>query len=280
MIIGYITSRDEKDLTSDDRLAFPFLEAEGHSVVPVIWDETTSFHHVDILIFRSCWDYHRKRHEFLKWCQNLQAQKIPVLNPIDVVLWNMHKKYLLELDVKIPHTHLLNQNSDFKESYLSEFNNKLVIKPAVSLNGHDTHLVSLENKAEIRSLTESLLQGGDVLLQEYLPEIESSGEQSYLFFNGEFSHALRKVPKSGEFRIHVEYGGSRTAFTPTDHQLKQASHMQQKVKTNLLYARIDVVERDGELLMMEYEAIDPFLYLGYGKNAPEHFAKALISRLP
>ena len=46
-----------------------------------------------------------------------------------------------------------------------------------------------------------------MLVQPWLKDIVNSGEYSLMFFGGEFSHAVSKVPRSGEFRVQPEYGG-------------------------------------------------------------------------
>jgi hypothetical protein len=40
-----------------------------------------------------------------------------------------------------------------------------------------------------------------VLVQPFLPEIQSTGELSLLFFDGTFSHAVCKRPKAGDYRV-------------------------------------------------------------------------------
>ena len=54
------------------------------------------------------------------------------------------------------------------------------------------------------------LAAGDVLVQEFLPEI-AEGELSMVYFDGVFSHAIRKRPPEGEFRSNSRYGPTRAA---------------------------------------------------------------------
>jgi glutathione synthase/RimK-type ligase-like ATP-grasp enzyme len=49
-----------------------------------------------------------------------------------------------------------------------------------------------------------------VLVQEFLPGI-AHGELAGVFFDGAFSHGLRRVPLAGEFRINSQYGGTMEA---------------------------------------------------------------------
>ena len=45
------------------------------------------------------------------------------------------------------------------------------------------------------------------IFQEFIPEILTNGEYSLIYFDGFFSHAVRKFNTSGDFRIQGVYGG-------------------------------------------------------------------------
>jgi hypothetical protein len=47
------------------------------------------------------------------------------------------------------------------------------------------------------------------------------------------------------------------------------------VPGNPLYARVDGVERDGHLVLMELELIEPHLFLGWDARAAAQLARAL-----
>ncbi len=44
----------------------------------------------------------------------------------------------------------------------------------------------------------------------------------------------------------------------------------------LAYARVDGVEEDGRLLLMEFELIEPYLFLGERAGAAERFVESVI----
>jgi hypothetical protein len=46
-----------------------------------------------------------------------------------------------------------------------------------------------------------------------------------------------------------------------------------------LYCRIDAVEKDGRLVLMELELIEPELFLGLADGAAARFAEAIMHRL-
>ena len=116
-----------------------------------------------------------------------------------------------------------------------------------------------------------------MLVQPYMPSIETEGETSLLYFGGRFSHAVNKRPVAGEFRIQEEFGGlySPVPAPPAD-AVALAEEVLAAVGEPLLYARIDMVpDADGRWLLMEAELIEPDFYLGVDPGKGAGFALAL-----
>ena len=90
-------------------------------------------------------------------------------------------------------------------------------------------------------------------------------ETSLIFFNGRFSHAVRKNAKDGEFRIHWEHGGTQVTTTPSRELVAQAESILKMVNETLLFARIDLIERAQGPLLVEFEMYE----LGLNPNDPE-----------
>jgi glutathione synthase/RimK-type ligase-like ATP-grasp enzyme len=122
-----------------------------------------------------------------------------------------------------------------------------------------------------------MLEQGDALVQAFAPEIERSGEWSFVFFGGAFSHAVLKRPAPGDFRVQTELGGSAVPLDPPPALLDQAATVMGKVQGRWLYARVDGIERDGRLVVLELEMIEPFLFLGQDPQAPARFADAILA---
>ena len=119
------------------------------------------------------------------------------------------------------------------------------------------------------------------MLQPYLPQIASDGEYSFLFIDGQFSHALRKRPAAGDYRVQSLYGGTEEAFSPENSDLSAAQAVVDAVPYETpLYARIDMVRGDGgELLLMEAELIEPYLYPEQGPELGFRMASAIAQRI-
>jgi glutathione synthase/RimK-type ligase-like ATP-grasp enzyme len=120
------------------------------------------------------------------------------------------------------------------------------------------------------------LAAGEVLVQPFLPEVASAGEWSLIFFGSDYSHAVRKRPRGGDFRVQEHLGGSTGPAEPGPGLVRQARAAVAAVGQPLLYARVDGVERGGRLLVTELEVTEPSLYLAHGRGAAERFAEAII----
>lgn len=284
--IAFVTSKEDPLLIRDDQLAIAPLKKLGFSVEPLVWDnDFNDINSFDGLIFRSCWNYHQKYEQFLKWMADLKEYKGRIFNPLDMSLWNLNKKYLLDLSqlgASVPKTEWISKETvlatnDLK-TILDRINSdQVVIKPAVSLNGNDTYLESSQEISKIEVLLKKLPKDRDILIQEFIPEIKTAGEISLIFFNNEFSHAIRKTPSANEFRIHSEYGGQRAPVNPNLDLIKQAQDILKMVNKPLLFSRVDVVETAKGAMLIELEIIDPMLFLGYADGAPNRFAEAIAN---
>jgi hypothetical protein len=51
--------------------------------------------------------------------------------------------------------------------------------------------------------------------------VQTQGEISLVFIDHKFAHALRKVPRSGEFKVH---GGTHELYQPSAHEIHTATH--------------------------------------------------------
>jgi glutathione synthase/RimK-type ligase-like ATP-grasp enzyme len=119
------------------------------------------------------------------------------------------------------------------------------------------------------------------MVQPFLPAIAEEGELSFVFIDGEPSHALRKRPAQGDYRIQSLYGGRESAFDPAPSEIAAASAVLAALPVAPpVYARIDMLrDNDGALRLMEAELIEPYLYPEQGERVGEHLARALARRL-
>jgi hypothetical protein len=117
-------------------------------------------------------------------------------------------------------------------------------------------------------------------VQPFLPEIQSGGELSMLFFDGVFSHAVCKRPKDGDYRVQFQYGGTTSSVEVSDALIAQGRVCVGAAPSLPVYARVDGVVRDGQFLLMELEVFEPLMFLAREPAAPLRFAHAIAGRLP
>ena len=144
-----------------------------------------------------------------------------------------------------------------------------VIKPAIGQSGR------LVQKITQNQPLANLSEYGDILLQPYIPEVAMVGETSLIFFNGNFSHAIRRQPQSGDFRANSAYGVQISAQTVDESIISQAQNVLSKLPEKTGYARIDGTIIGNQFLLNELELIEPALYLDQAVGSAQRFANAL-----
>jgi glutathione synthase/RimK-type ligase-like ATP-grasp enzyme len=225
------------------------------------------------------WGYHFEHGRWLQACAAWERADLPVSNPARVLAWNSDKRYLSQLagqGVPIPPTTFTEGLSQavveriFAESGARE----LIVKPAVSGGAWKTQRLRRGDAVEAAP-------GTPMLVQAYLPTIETAGETSLLYFGGRFSHAVNKRPVPGEFRVQEEFGGLYDAVPePESGARALAGQVFAAVGDPLLYARIDMVpDAEGRWLLMEAELIEPDFYLGVDPGRGASFVRALLEAL-
>ncbi|HET9280729.1 MAG TPA: hypothetical protein VFR24_02095 [Candidatus Angelobacter sp.] len=268
-----------------EQLLLPLLAASGINARMVDWrDSSVAFSSFDLVVLRSCWDYHLHANEFTEWLLRT-ARVATILNKVDTVLWNSNKFYLRELEergIQIAPTCFVASGEWIDRHHLQKIQNwtRVVAKPAVSASAHKTWVFDHRNFPSPEELGE-LMDGKDFLLQQFIPEIQTQGEISFVYIDGHYSHAVLKRPASGDFRVQQEHGGSAKLFSPSASLLQKANAIAQAVPQvwDSLYCRLDAVEKNGKLILMELELIEPELFLGLAQGAAERFATAIIRRL-
>jgi len=112
-----------------------------------------------------------------------------------------------------------------------------------------------------------------------MPEIAVEGEWSIVFYDKEYCMSALKKPKSGDFRVQGEFGGSVTYLDPPSQIISAAKATLDYYQEDILYARMDGIIQNGQFVLMEAELIDPELYFRAGEKGQVAFLKAMQKRL-
>ncbi len=272
-------------LNDDDRLLIAALTERGVTARPAVWDSPdVRWEELQGVLVRSCWDYHRRLPEFLAWIARLEGSGVALWNAAAVLRWNSHKAYLRDLagrGVPIVPTCWLGRGdgTDLAALLGREGWRDAVVKPAVSASATGTWRTSPATAAADQPRLDGLLHAGDVMVQPFIPEVADPGEWSLVFLGGRFSHAVLKRPAGGDYRVQWEFGGSALAAAPPDQLIADAERVLAAAPGDPVYARVDGVARDGRLLLMELELIEPHLFLGWDPRAAARLAAALGAAL-
>ena len=257
------------------------LQAVGHEAEVVVWhDPAVDWASFDLVVIRSTWDYFDRLDEYLRWADHVAAVS-RIINSPKVIRWNSHKGYLLELgDAGIPvlpTLALAKGAADPVARMVATGWDEVVIKPAVD-GGARGALKAPAGSGEAGTHLLALVAAGDTIVQPYAAGVET-GEVSLFFFGGELSHAVRKVPKPGDYRVQALHGGSEEVHEPTEAELDVARRAMDLAPDALVYARIDLIDVAGQPTLMELELIEPDLFLRMAPGSVARFAAAVTAEL-
>ncbi len=285
--IGYertvclVTCQKLGGLTVDDQPLVEAFESRGWGVEVAPWDEPDrDWASFSAVIIRSTWDYHLRAEAFHRWLDACEATGVRLWNPPGLIRWNVHKDYLIELTeagLPVVPTEILRsgESRDLAELLRARGWAEAVIKPAISATAYRTFRASLATAADHQSELDESVADADTLVQPFVREIASAGEISFLYFGGHYSHAVLKQAKAGDFRVQSDFGGTETRFEPESKHLMQTDRIAAEIPQPWLYARIDVVDQGGVLVVMEVELIEPQLFFGRDRDSPSRFVKAV-----
>lgn len=286
MRIAFVTSAAHADLTPDDRLAASALTDAGAEVVAAIWrDEAVDWRRFDLIVLRSTWDYYYHAAQFREWIDVMETTGAPIWNQPSTLRWNMEKTYLRDLEragVPIVPTVWLSgeegHGSDLGALLDERGWGEAIVKPVISANATRTWRVARSDVSDMSSRVAESMAIGDVMLQPFIPEIQTRGEWSMMFIDGEFSHAVRKLPTAGDFRVQTTFGGASVADTPSKDVLTVARRAVEAAPERTLYARVDGIESAAGFVLVELEMLEPSLYFRTSPDGVLRFRDAVLRR--
>jgi len=278
-MIYLATCSDHPTGVPEDHLLLDAIKSLGLAAVIRPWDgvdwRLTSG---DVCVIRSTWNYVDKRDEFAAWRRDIAAHG-RLVNPLDVIEWNIDKRYLVELQSRgaptVPTVLVVAGQACRVEEHFGAFGCvELVVKPTVGAGSSGLEIHSLGDLEPTASDARSWAY--DVLLQPLVPAIRTEGEWSLVFVAGVFQHAIRKRPARGDIRSQPEFGATVTAETPPSYVLEAA---EQTIAAGPVttFARIDLVDNNGTALLMEAEYIEPQLFLEGQPGTVRALAEALAA---
>jgi O-ureido-D-serine cyclo-ligase len=289
----------------DEDLA-PLAEAlarAGARPTIVAWDDpTVSWGRFDAAVLRSPWDYTQRPAEFLAWCERIGTQT-RLLNPLPVVKWNTDKHYLAELaaaGVPVVESVFIEPRAtrpagasgtvpspraasaeDRAFDVVPDWD-EFVVKPAIGAGAKDTQRYVRAERAKAEAHAARLLSARrSVLVQPYLAQVDDAGETALIFFDGVFSHAIRKGP----LLVRGE-GPTQALFAAEDIRAREPGTAEFDVAHKALeaipfgklaYARIDLLPSPAGPRLLELELTEPSLFFTHAAGSADRFAATLLA---
>jgi glutathione synthase/RimK-type ligase-like ATP-grasp enzyme len=249
-------------------------------------DPEVDWSSIDVAVVRTAWDYPARREAFVDWAARAAAVTT-LWNPADVLRWNTHKSYLLELEDRgapvVPTAWLAaGDRVDLGELLAARDWKRAVLKPAVG-NGADGVLRTVDASGEAaQAHLDRLLGAGDAMVQPYLEAVAAPGEVSVVVVDGQVTHAVRKVPAAGDYRVQEDHGGANERLDLAGDGAEPAALARWVLDAaghELLFARVDLVQDENAAWQLaELELTEPNLYLGVAPEIGEVLARAILAR--
>lgn len=285
--IAIVTCRVLPEPDPDQEPLLAALRSAGLGAELLAWDAPSADPSpFDLCVLRSCWNYFERPDEFVAWIDRAAAVS-RVVNPPEVVRWNLHKSYLAELEaggVPIVPTVWFErgERADLRATLDERGWTDVVIKPTVSAASFSTRRFSLqgaeEELGEGQRFLESLVAERDTMVQRYMPTVETSGERALVWIDGRLTHAVRKSPR---FDDGVEQVSGALPVSAAERRIAEAALRiaSEAAAVPLLYGRVDVMQTEtgGEdaLAVSELELMEPSLFLLQSPEALDRFVAAL-----
>ena len=280
--IALITASQMPKPDLDTGLLVEEMARIGARAALVSWDDAIHWADVPLIVLRTPWDYSRRFVAFMEWALQVDGET-RLLNPFPLVRWNSHKSYLLDLAAKgvpVVPTTLFRAHDPDAAARLFEVPTEaeLVVKPAIGAGANGVMKARKGDPALARNLDE-VLESKDALAQPFVSSVAEAGEVSLVYFGGCYSHAIRKRPAKGDFRVQDQHGGTLHPHEPAERELAVGAAALAAAPAASAYARVDLVEWEGSPVVMELELIEPELFLRHSPEGLRRFAEVLALAL-
>ncbi|MFO0872909.1 MAG: hypothetical protein U0575_02920 [Phycisphaerales bacterium] len=299
----------------DDAPLRAALLSRGAILHEPAWDDATfDWRSIDLCVIRTTWDYVRRFDAFRAWIDRVD-RATTLQNPATIVRWNLDKRYLRDLEahhVPMIPTLWFEEPTDIDQldwrGWLRGQNTPCgFLKPVVGASASGTLRFTLDDGGSVgldaaEAHVRTQLAGDapkPMMLQPYLDTVERDGELSFIAIDGAITHAVRKVPVAGDYRVQDDYGGRDELYAAPSGERALAERIlaavapaiassprlagvdATAVRFPLLYARIDLLrDRDGTLRLTELELVEPSLFFRHAREAAVRMADAIMKRWP
>lgn len=277
---AYLTMDDMGDFVSDAELSIAPMTELGWAVDMVPWRSRVDWDDYDLVYIGTPWDYQDDVAAFIGVLETIERSSALLVNGLDLVRWNLEKTYLRELEMRgadiVPSVFFDRFDADrLGTCFAAHDADRIVVKPVVGANADHIAVLTEPITAATADELRRIFADRPFFVQPFIDSVQSEGEYSLFFLGGDYSHAILKKPKQGDFRTQEEHGADILGVTAPGALVDSARSVLGVVNPQPVYVRADFVRGRGRFLLMELELIEPSLYLRTDPGAPRRFAAAL-----
>lgn len=269
----------------DDAPFLAALETRGWLVEQCDWRrQDIDWSQFDACVVRTTWDYTNAPGAFRRWIDAVAAQT-HLLNPAEAMAWNLHKGYLRELEqrgVRIAPTVWLPRGPAPAIAELMEQRSwgRGMLKPVIGATARETLRfdADVDGWQAAQEHAARLCPAEEMMLQPYFPSVETQGEMSAIFFGEELTHAVRKVPQPGDYRVQDNFDAHDEPYDLSAAEAAWARQVLAAAPQRLTYARVDFLHDDAGIPhLLELEIVEPSLFFRHAPEAAAAFVGAIAS---
>ncbi len=279
MSVAIVTCTVLPEVDPDEDLLLGALTYADLEPVMVAWDDDgVDWSAYDIAVLRSAWNYIDNLDAFLDWAVHAGTQT-HLFNPVEVVQWNTHKGYLRDLAKRgapvVPTAWIgVGEELELADIMADRGWHDVVAKPVVGAGSFLTDRITDPATDRAKAFWRELCTDREVMVQPYMTSVETYGERSLIWIDGELTHAVRKSPRLGDADEHV------SAALPIAHSERElAEAVIADIPQSLLYARIDLIRDDQDQpLLAELELVEPSLFLKQDPGALKRLVRGIAAR--
>ncbi len=271
-----------RNVLLEDGLVMNALEKREWKVRRVNWDHPgVEWNDTRYILFRSTWDYFDRFSEFEPWLAKV-GQQTGMINPYELIRWNLDKHYLQELSGKgipIPPTRFAEPGDSRRLTDLVKETDweEVILKPVISGAARHTYRFRAEEAAAYERIFRQLIECESMMLQEFQVPVLTRGELAMMVFDGQYSHAVLKKAKEGDFRVQDDFGGTVHEYNPSQEEIRFAEEVVSCCHPRPLYARVDAIpDMNHRWVVSELELIEPELWFRFRPEAADLLAAAIL----
>jgi O-ureido-D-serine cyclo-ligase len=260
------------------------LESLGYVVEAPSWDDPeVDWRRYTLVLPRSTWNYTNDYPKFLRWLSQVSSESW-LLNDEATIRWSTNKRYLLELaaaGLPAVATTLSAPGESWRAPAAAEY----VVKPAVGAGSRGARRFLAQDEPAARAHAAALqAEGREVITQPYLDDVDTYGETALVYFEGRFSHSVRKGPL-----LTRAHSADPALFLAEQMTVRAASAAERALADRVLawlaprhplYARVDLIrDRDGTPCILELELAEPSLFFSLAPGSATRLAAAIDLRV-